>query len=106
MTKYLFQASYMAEGVRGLLKEGASSRRATIEQLAVGLGGALEGFYFAFGDGDVYVIAELPDNETAAALSLAVNASGVVKVKTTVLMTVEEADRATKKTVNYRPPGA
>lgn len=106
MGKYLIHATYKPDGVKGLLKEGGSSRRAAIEQLVRGLGGVLEVFYYAFGDADVYAIIDVPDNETAAALSLAVTATGLVGVKMTVLMTVEEADRATKKTVNYRPPGA
>ena len=72
MPKYLFQASYTAEGVRGILKEGGSSRRDHIAELARGLGGTLESFYFAFGGTDAFVIAELPDNATAAAVSLAV----------------------------------
>ncbi len=106
MAKYLFQASYTSDGVKGLLKEGASSRKAQIEQLTAGMGGSLEALYYAFGDNDVYGIAEMPDHESVTALSLAINASGAVKVKTVVLMTVEQVDRATKQTVNYRPPGA
>ena len=105
MTKYLVQGSYTVEGVKGVVKEGASSRKATIEKLIKGLGGTMESFYFAFGDADVYVIVDLPNNETVAALSMAVNARGAVSIKTTVLMTVEEVDSATKMTVNYRPPG-
>lgn len=105
MPKYLFQASYTAEGLKGLLKEGGSSRRDTLAQLVEGLGGSLESFYYAFGENDVYAIGDAPDNATAAALSMAINASGVVTVKTVVLMTPEEADEATKKTVAYRPPG-
>jgi uncharacterized protein with GYD domain len=105
MAKYLVQASYTLDGIKGVMKEGASSRKATIEKLTKSLGGSMEAFYFAFGDADVYVIVDLPNNETVAALSMAVNASGAVNVKTTVLMTVDEVDRATKITVNYRPPG-
>lgn len=105
MPKYLFQASYIGEGLKGLLKDGGSKRRETIEQLAKGMGGKLEAFYYAFGDDDLFVIADFPDNVTASAISLIVNASGAVKVKTTVLITPEEVDQATKKTVDYRPPG-
>jgi uncharacterized protein with GYD domain len=76
-----------------------------VAQLTQSLGGTMEAFYFAFGDDDVYVIAEVPDNVTVSALSLTVNASGTVKVKTTVLLTPEEVDQAAKMTVNYRPPG-
>lgn len=68
-------------------------------------GGTIEAFYFSFGDDDVIAIGDFPDNESAAAFSFAVNASGAVKIKTTVLMTPEEVYKATKKTVKYRPPG-
>jgi uncharacterized protein with GYD domain len=69
------------------------------------MGGTLESFYYAFGEDDVLGIGDFPDNATAAAFSLAVNASGAITVKTTVLMTPEEVDEATKKTVDFRPPG-
>jgi uncharacterized protein with GYD domain len=105
MSKYLFQASYSTEGVKGLLKDGGSKRREVVEQLTKALGGTVEAFYFAFGDDDVYIITDVPDNVTTAAVSLTVNASGAVKVKTTVLLTAEEVDQATRMTVNYRPPG-
>lgn len=105
MPKYLTIANYTAEGTRGLLKEGGTSRRASVEKAITALGGKLEGFYFAFGDGDAYVISDAPDNASAAAISLAVNATGVVTAKTVVLMTPEEMDGATKKTVSYRAPG-
>ena len=105
MPKYLLQGSYTVEGLKGLLKEGGSSRRAAVEQLLQGMGGKLEAFYYTLGDDDVFVIAELPDNVSATAVSLAINATGAVKIKTTVLITPEEVDQATKKTVAYRPPG-
>jgi len=105
MPKYLFQASYTEEGLKGLLKEGGSSRRKAVTQAVEGLGGTLETFYYAFGDADVFAIADLPDNVTTTAFSLIVNAAGTAKVKTTVLITPEEVDQATKKSVKYRPPG-
>jgi uncharacterized protein with GYD domain len=105
MPKYLIQASYTPEGVRGLVKDGGSQRRAAAEAALKGVQGRLEAFYFAFGDTDVYAIADVPDNASAAAVSLAVSASGAVNTKTTVLMTPEEMDQATKKMITYRPPG-
>ena len=105
MPKYLFQGSYTLDGVKGLLKEGGSSRRAHIEQVIKGMGGTLESFYFAFGGNDVYIIADLPDNITSVAISLAVGAGGGFQANTTVLITPEEIDQAAKKTVAYRPPG-
>lgn len=105
MAKYLVQASYTREGVQGLLKEGGTSRRRAIEQLLKGLGATLEAFYFAFGDNDVVTIVDGPDNVTTAAVMLAINASGAVTTKTTVLLTPEEIDAATKKSISFRPPG-
>ncbi len=106
MTRYLLRVSYTAEGVRGLLKEGGSSRRTMVDGMVKGLGGSLEGFYYAFGEDDVYAIAELPDSVTAAAVSLAVSAGGAARSNVVVLLTPEEIDAATRKTVAYRVPGA
>ena len=105
MPKYLVQASYTAEGTRGLLKDGGTKRRAVVDGLMKGLGGTLESFYYAFGDADVYAIVNGPDNVTAAAVSMAINASGAVTLKTTPLLSPEEIDEATNKTVSYQPPG-
>ena len=82
-----------------------SKRRAAAEAALKGVNGKLEAFYYAFGETDVFAIADVPDNVSAAALSLAVSASGAVKTQMTVLLTPEEIDQATKKTVSYRPPG-
>jgi uncharacterized protein with GYD domain len=76
-----------------------------LDHLVHEVGGTLEAFYYAFGDYDLIVIMDLPDNASAAALSLAVSAGGATKVKTTVLLTPEEIDQATKKKVSYQPPG-
>jgi uncharacterized protein with GYD domain len=106
MAKFLWKASYTSEGVKGVLKEGGTGRRATVEKVVEGLGGKVEAFYFALGEHDVYVIAELPDTVTATAVSLTVNASGVVALQTVELLTPEQVDDASKKSVDYRPPGA
>lgn len=105
MAKFLCRASYGPEGAKGLAKEGGTSRRQMLDSLVKGLGGGLESFYFAFGEADVYATVDLPDNITAFALSLAVNQSGSVSVKTTPLLTCEEFDQAAKKQVAYRAPG-
>ena len=81
------------------------SPRDAVEKLAKSVGGTVEAFYFAFGETDAYVLVELPDNVTAAAVALTVGASGLAKVKTTVLLTVEEADAASKLSPAYRAPG-
>ena len=105
MPKYMVQASYVGEGLKGLLKEGGTKRKDTVAQVIEGMGGKLESFYYAFGDYDVVGVANMPDNLSIAAFSFMVNASGMVKAKTTVLLTPEEIDQATKKVVEYRPPG-
>ena len=105
MPKYLFQASYTAEGLKGLLKDGGSKRREDLGAAVKELGGTLETIYYAFGGSDVYSIVDMPDNMSTAALSLKIAASGAVKIKTVVLLTPEEIDQATKKSVSYRPPG-
>ena len=105
MPKYLFQGSYTEKGLSGLLKEGGSKRREVAAQVIKSVGGTLEAYYFAFGDNDFYVIADMPDNVSTSAASLIVNASGAVKVKTIVLLTPEEVDQVIRKSVNYRPPG-
>jgi uncharacterized protein with GYD domain len=105
MPKYLVQANYGSEGLKGLLKEGGSKRRAAVVKLFESVGGKVEAFYFAFGDTDLFVVADVPDNVSAAALSLTVNASGAATAKVTVLMTPEEVDAAVKKTPSYRAPG-
>jgi uncharacterized protein with GYD domain len=105
MPKYLWEASYSAEGTKGLMKDGGSKRRKAAEEAVKAVGGKLEAFYFAFGEYDAYVIADIPDHVSVAAVALAINASGAVAVKTTVLLTPEELDKATKKGASYSPPG-
>ena len=90
----------------GTLREGGTSRRAEITKEVEDLGGTVEAFYYAFGSTDAYVIADLPDQETAAAMAMAVSASGAGSVTTTVLLTPELVDAAAQKTVHYRPPGS
>jgi uncharacterized protein with GYD domain len=105
MPKFLFEAMYTAEGAKGVQSGGGSSRRDAVAEMAESLGGKLESFHFAFGERDAYVIVDLPDNESAAAAALAVNAAGVTSVKTVVLLTPEEVDAAAQRSAAYRPPG-
>lgn len=105
MPKYLIQASYSAEGLKGLQKDKASGRQKAITEAAQSLGGKLEAFYFAFGNDDVVTIVDMPDNVSATALAMAASASGLVRTRTTTLLSVEEADRAIEKGPAYRAPG-
>jgi len=105
MPKYLVEASYTVEGLRGLAKDKASGRRKAVSQSFQALGGKVEAMYYVFGERDAIVIGDLPDNVTAAGLAMAVAASGLVNIKTTPLLTVEEVDQALKKKVSYKAPG-
>ena len=105
MPKFLLQVSYTAEGAKGVLKDGGSKRRAAAEAAIQSLGGRLETFYYAFGESDVFAIADLPDAVSAAAASITLAASGAVTTKTTVLLAPEEIDAAVKKSATYTPPG-
>ena len=105
MPKFLFEASYTLDGVKGVQAAGGSSRRDAVAKVAESVGGRLEGFYFAFGDRDAYVVVDLPDNESATAVALTVNAAGGATVRTVVLLTPEEVDAAAQRSVEYKPPG-
>jgi uncharacterized protein with GYD domain len=105
MAKYLLEASYTAEGTRGVVKKGGTRRRELVEEMVKKLDGRVEAFYYAFGPADVYVIIDVPDAVSAAAISLAINQSGAAQVRTHVLLTPEEIDKATKRSVGYRAPG-
>ena len=105
MPKYLFRASYTADGAKGLIREGGSGRVEVAERLAEGLGGKLESYYFAFGEDDVVGILDLPDNVSMAAVNLTISATGLVNTKTTVLLTPAEVDEAARQSVSYRGPG-
>jgi uncharacterized protein with GYD domain len=106
MPKYLLEVSYTLDGVRGVAAKGGSARKAAAQAAAKSVGGKVESFHFAFGATDVFVIADLPHNTAAAALALAVTAGGGATVRTVPLITVEEIDEATAKSVKYSPPGS
>ncbi|HXQ53335.1 MAG TPA: GYD domain-containing protein [Stellaceae bacterium] len=105
MAKYLVSGSYTPEGLKGLQKDKASGRRDAVAKGAESVGGKLDAVYYTLGQDDVLVIVDMPDIVSVAALAVAANASGLVNVRTTALMTVEETDRALAKSVAYRPPG-
>lgn len=105
MPKFLIEASYTAEGLRGLRRDGAAGRRTVVTEALGAAGGTLEAMYFALGERDVMVVADLPDASAAAAVALAASESGLVRTRTTALLTVEEADAALKKTIDFRAPG-
>jgi uncharacterized protein with GYD domain len=105
MPKYLVQASYTPEGVKGVLSEGGSGRRDAVHQVTESLGGTVETLYFAFGSDDVIVVLDFPDNASAAAVAMTVAATGLINTRMTPLLTAEEIDEAARKSIDFRPPG-
>ena len=105
MPKFLIEVSYTADGAKGLLKDGGTKRQAAARTMIESLGGKMEVFYYAFGENDAVVIADLPDNVSAAAASVTLGSSGAVSTRSTVLLTPEELDKAVKKSPSYTPPG-
>ena len=105
MAKFLFQASYAAEGIKGLEKDKASGRKAALSKAVENLGGKLEALYWAFGEHDWVLLADLPDNASATAFSLAVSRSVLLRVTTTSLVSAEEMDMALQKKPNFQAPG-
>lgn len=106
MTKFLIEASYTSEGAKGILKNAnGTSRKQATEKMITELGGKLEAFYYV-SNCDAFVICELPDTATAAAIALTIKSTGLGSIKTTVLLNVEEVDKAVSLAVNYRSPGS
>lgn len=105
MKKYLVKGTYSADGIKGLMQEGGTGRKAAIEKMLAGMGGKVESFYYAFGEYDVFLVVELPDDISAAAIGLRVNAAGLVRISMTALITPEDIDAASGKSVTYRGPG-
>jgi len=106
MPKYLISANYTAQGMEGVRSAGAKSRVDAVSTMLQAMGGKLESFHFAFGDTDVFTIVEVPDDEAAAAVAIAINSSGAVSTRTTKLLTVEQVDEALRRSVKYQPPGS
>ena len=106
MARYLWKVSYTADGAKWLLEEGGSARRTTVQKLFKAMGGKLEAFYFALGEDDAYVIADVPDVTDVAAVNLAVASAGGARIRSVQLLTPAEMDEAAKKSVPYRAPGA
>jgi uncharacterized protein with GYD domain len=105
MPKFLIEASYTVEGLKGLQRDKASARQSAVIQAAQSVGGTLDSMHFALGADDVIVILDLPNTGAAVALSAAISASGLVQARTTALLTVGEMDEALASTPTYRGPG-
>ncbi|SDL72272.1 Uncharacterized protein, contains GYD domain [Arthrobacter sp. ov407] len=105
MSKYLFEANYVGDGIKGLMREGGTKRRDAVVEALKSVGGSLDSFYYAFGETDVVGVFDIPDQANAVALSLMINSTGAVDLHLKPLMTAEDLDEAATKTPSYRAPG-
>jgi uncharacterized protein with GYD domain len=106
MPSYLIQLSYGPEAVAAFVKR-PQDRREVIQKLLGQIGGTLVGSWMSFGEFDAVLIVDGADNIGAAAVSMAVTATGAFKAfRTTPLLSAEEAMDAMKKAgkLNYKPP--
>jgi uncharacterized protein with GYD domain len=106
MPHYLLEVSYAPVAVKAMVAN-PQNREEAVRKAIESLGGSLKAFYFALGDADVVIIAEFPDNKTAAALALATGGSGsLARYRTTALMTAAEGVESMQKAkaASYSPP--
>ena len=110
MPKFMYAVSYSADGIKGVMQEGGTSRIEAATAVAEALGATVEGAWFAFGDDDVYLVLDAPDNIAAGAGSILTGATGAVATRTIPLITLEEMDamaaKAREAAASYRPPGS
>ena len=107
MPLYLARFSYTTDAMKALVDQ-PQDRSVAAREIAETLGGKLLGFWYAFGEFDGIYLMEAPDNASAAAVAMAVGASGALsEVETTVLLDMDEAQDAMRKAAAaaYRPPG-
>lgn len=107
MGKYLLQASYTQQGTSGLVQK-PEDRTAVLQEMVSSVGGKIISVDYCFGDYDIVVILEAPDDASMAAVSMVAGASGVAtNIKTTVLISMAQGFEAAKKasSISYRAPG-
>jgi uncharacterized protein with GYD domain len=106
MALYMLQAAYTPDAWAALVKK-PQNRVNAIKPTVAALGGKITSAWLSFGEYDIVVVAEFPDNPSAAAFSMAASAGGAVKaVKTTPLLTVQEGIEAMRSAggAGYKPP--
>ncbi|MEH0980910.1 GYD domain-containing protein [Micromonospora sp. CPCC 205556] len=106
MPRFLLKSTYTVDGLKGLAKDGGTKRAEVVRKTIEASGGRMESMHFSFDEDDTYVLCELPDHKTAAALAIAIRAAGGLRVRMTPVLTAEEVDEATRVKSSYQPPGA
>ena len=107
MPQFLIQFNYVSQAKRALIDHPEVDHAAQAGKMVASLGGKLLGYWYSFGNFDGVVLVEAPDHSTVAAITMAIGATGEVsRMETTVLITMEEAQKATGKaaTATHLPP--
>ncbi|MFG3697612.1 GYD domain-containing protein [Micromonospora sp. NPDC047620] len=105
MAKFLLKSTYTIDGIKGLTADGGTRRAEVVRKTIEGAGGRMESMHFGFGADDTYVVCDLPDHKTAAAVAIDIRAAGGVDTRVTPVLTPEEIDEAARERVEYQPPG-
>ena len=107
MAMYMYQAAYSKDAIANLV-QNPQNRTDAIRTVCESMGGSMVGCWMAFGEDDIIVIADMPNDEAMAAVAMAVAASGAaVRGRSTKLLTMDQAVSAmnkANKTVHYQPP--
>jgi uncharacterized protein with GYD domain len=108
MPFYMYQGAYTSQSWAAQVKNPQNRIETVGHQACEAVGGKMVGAWYCFGDFDFILIADVPNNESMTAISLAVAAGGAIKnSRTTPLMTGAQAVEAMKKVADvakvYRP---
>lgn len=109
MPLYMYELAYTAEALAAQIKNPQDRIETAAKPILAKAGGKLIGGGYSFGDYDVVVIYEAPDDQSAAAVAMVVGAAGAVKsAKTTKLLSGQQWVEALKKAqevgAQYQPP--
>ncbi|SCL59696.1 GYD domain-containing protein [Micromonospora chersina] len=105
MPAFLLRSIYTVDGISGLTRDGGSKRAEVVRKMVEEAGGRMLSMHFAFADDDTYVLCDLPDHRTAAALAMRIGAAGGLRSRVTPLLTPAEVDEATRTPTDYSAPG-
>jgi uncharacterized protein with GYD domain len=105
MAKYLYRLNYTEAGLKGTVKEGFAAREAFFHKTVKAMGGTTESAHWAFGDVDIFILVDMPDQAKATGLSLALALTGAFELTTTALLSAAEMDAGVRAMPSYRAPG-
>jgi uncharacterized protein with GYD domain len=107
MAKFAVFFTLRGETIKNMMSR-PSDRAAVVNSMCEQVGGRLESYYMMFGAHDGFVIADVPDSASAAAISLAVSSTGAfAHIETAELIEVSAINGIleTAGSLTYTPPG-